>query len=256
MSAPRVSFVVGGVQKAGTSALARHLSHHPGIELPKDKEAHVFDAPDFDESCDSAAIDARYAPHFGGAGEAGATLFGDATPIYMFHPVLIARIARYNPAMRWIILLRDPAERAVSHYFMERGRGHERLPLPAAMLLERWRLRSHREDFSMESPMRRHSYRARGNYARQLDVLFAHFPEDQVLLLRSNALLRDPAAVLSRVHGFLGIEDQAVPGTRLERVFVGDYDAPRPNGFTMTVLRWLMRRERRAMRERYGIDFD
>lgn len=256
MSAPRVSFLIGGVQKAGTSALARHLSRHPAIRLPKDKEAHVFDAPDFDERCDAAKIDARYAPHFRFTGVADSTLFGDATPIYVFHPALIARIQRYNPAMRWIILVRDPVERAVSHYFMERGRGHERLPLLAAMLLERWRLRGHWLDFGMESPLRRYSYLARGDYARQLDVLYAHFPEDRVLLLRSDALLRDPSGVLSRVHGFLGIEDLLTPDLAPERVFVGNYTVPERNGFTMTCLRWLMRRERRAMRERYGFAFD
>lgn len=256
MSRPRVSFVVGGVQKAGTSALARYLSRHPAILLPRDKEAHVFDAPDFDERWTAAEIDARYAQHVAAAGEADARICGDATPIYVLHPALIARIQRYNPAMRWIILLRDPVERAVSHYFMERERGHEQLPLLKAMLLERWRLRAHWLDFSMASPLRRHSYRARGDYARQLDVLFAHFPHEQVLLLRSNALLNDPAGVLSQVHRFLGIDEFAMPEANLERVFVGDYAAPPRDGFTMTCLRWLMRRERRAMRERYGIVFD
>ncbi|MES2857712.1 MAG: sulfotransferase [Pseudomonadota bacterium] len=256
MSTPRIRFLLGGVQKAGTSALALHLSRHPGIQLPQDKEAHVFDAPDFDERWSAAEIDARHAQHLADLGQAEATLRGDATPIYVFHPALIARIHRYNPAMRWIILLRDPVERAVSHYFMEHERGHERLPLLAAMLLERWRLRGHWLDFSMASPLRHHSYRARGDYARQLDVLFAHFPEDQVLLLRSDALLRDPASVLSRVHGFLGIEDLAVHEGMRERVFVGDYVPPPRNGITMTCLRWLMRRERRAMRERYRLVFD
>ena len=45
---PRIAFLVGGVQKAGTSALAQYLRASPGLRLPADKEAHVFDGPDFD----------------------------------------------------------------------------------------------------------------------------------------------------------------------------------------------------------------
>lgn len=254
MTVPRIRFLIGGVQKAGTSALAQHLSLHPGIVLPYDKEAHVFDAPDFDDRWDVAEVDAQYARHLGGKRQDGAVLCGDATPFYLFHPEVIARIQRYNPAMRWIVLLREPAERAVSQYFMERGRGHEPLPLLAAMLLERWRLRSRWRDFGMESPLRRHSYRARGDYARQLDALFAHFPPHQVLLLRSDALLQEPEAALARVNAFLGIADLPIPG--MGRVFVGDYAPPPRDGFTMKCLRWMMRHERREMRERYGLVFD
>ena len=46
---PLVRFLVGGVQKAGTSALAQYLGLHPRLRLPTGKEAHVFDAPDFDD---------------------------------------------------------------------------------------------------------------------------------------------------------------------------------------------------------------
>ena len=57
---PRIAFVVGGVQKAGTSALAQYLRASPGLRLPTDKEAHVFDAPDFDEAWSAAEVDARH----------------------------------------------------------------------------------------------------------------------------------------------------------------------------------------------------
>src|SRR3546814_8903849 len=109
---PLLSFVIGGAQKAGTSALARYLGAHPAIRLPRDKEAHVFDAPAFDEAGTAAQIDARFATHFDPADQAHASLYGDATPIYLFHERFVQRIARYNPALRWHILLRDPVDRA------------------------------------------------------------------------------------------------------------------------------------------------
>lgn len=251
---PLLSFVIGGAQKAGTSALAQYLSAHPLLRLPRTKEAHVFDAPDFDENASIAQLNARYHPHFASPPDPGLR-YGDATPIYLLHPTLMQRIARYNPALRWIVLLRDPVDRAISHYHMERARGAERWPLWLALLGERWRLRGHADDFADGSPLRVYSYRRRGDYARQLDALYRQFPPRQVLVLASAALRDDPASCLTQVCAFLGVEP--LPGPpRPAHVFVGDY--PRPGRFSPTrwLLRWLLRRERAQLRQRYGIDFD
>ena len=250
---PRIAFVVGGAQKAGTSALAQYLRASPGLRLPADKEAHVFDAPDFDEASPAAEVDARHADRFPDRAEG--KLLGDATPFYLFHPRCVARIARYNPAMRWIVLLRDPVERAHSQHHMERERGHERLPLWLAVLLERRRLRGHADDLARGSRLRRCSYRARGDYARQLDTLYTHFPREQVLLLRSERLRNDTEACVRDACRFLGVPPPA-PGTAYEPVFVGDYRPASPGSPGARLLRWLMRRELRDMRERYGIVFD
>lgn len=249
---PRVRFVIGGVQKAGTSALARYLGRHPGLCLPRRKEAHVFDAPDFDDAWTPAQVDARYAPLFDEA-PAGA-MHGDATPFYLFKPRTVERIARYNPAMRWIVLLRDPIERALSHYHMERSRGHESLPLWLALLAERWRLRGHEEDFARGSPLRRYSYRARGDYARQIDALHARFPREQVLLLRSDALIRDPRAVILQACDFLGTTAPQ-PQAEYERVFVGDYAPWAGNDWRKRLLRrWW--RDEFARQARQGIHWE
>lgn len=167
----------------------------------------------------------------------------------------MARIARYNPAMRWIVLLRDPAERALSQFHMERSRGNDRWPLWPAMLLERWRLRGHADDLARSSPLRRHGYRLRGDYARQLDALYTRFPRDQVLLLDNRALREDPDGTLRAVCRFLGVEPLAGELAN-ETVFAGDYAPHARDGADMRLLRWLMRRELREMRDRYGIRFD
>lgn len=248
---PRVAFVLGGVQKGGTSALARYLAAHPRLLLPTEKEAHVFDATDFDDAWTPAQVDQRYASVFGTDTEDA--LLGDATPFYLVHPRVVARIARYNPDMRWIVLLRDPVERALSHFHMERQRGLERWRLWPALLLERWRLRGHHEDLRRSSPLRRHGYRLRGDYARQLDVLYSHFPRAQVLLLRSEHLREQPAACVRQACAFLGVEPPATDAS-YPPVFVGDY--PPPGRWTRGLLRWLLRDERRALRDRYGITLD
>lgn len=253
MNEPLVRFVVGGVQKAGTTALAAYLADHPGIRLPVGKEAHVFDAPAFDDAASARDIDAAYRAHFDD--DPTGAMHGDATPIYLLHPRIIARIARYNPAMRWIVLLRHPVDRALSQFHMERKRGNEPWPLWPAMLLERWRLRGHHEDFTAGSPLRKWSYRLRGDYARQLDALHTAFPPAQVLLLTDVGLRNAPAPTLTRVLAFLGLPDFDAPPAPKE-TFVGDYDPYDHEGPTWRMLRWLLRAELDALRDRHGIDLE
>lgn len=251
--APRIAFMLGGVQKGGTTALARLVSEHPALRLPRQKEAHVFDADTFDDDASPEAIDSIFAGKYeGGFDTDPAALYGDATPISVFHPTFVERIARYNAAMRWIVILRDPATRAISHWSMERGRGDEHLSLPMALLAERWRLRGHEHDFSNESPLRRHSYLARGRYVRQLDVLFSAFPREQILLLRNQDLKTVPQATLDAVFAFLGVA-RVEPASPFADVFAGDW---RGNPTARLVRPWLdvlFAREIRELQRRYGI---
>ena len=242
--APRIGFLIGGVQKAGTTALARYLAGHPQLALPQRKEAHVFDDPGFEADWDRARIDREYARHF----DAGSDdrLHGDATPIYLFHPTLVERIAAYNPAMRWIVLLRDPVERAISQYGMERARGDEHWPLWAALLFERLRLRGHHHDWSPASPLRHWSYRARGDYGRQLRTLRAHFPDAQVLVLRSTELRVSHVQVLARICAFLGVRDFN-PAPAEITAFEGE--PARVSRATALLARWCLRRESREYRQ-------
>ena len=242
--APRIGFLIGGVQKAGTTALARYLAGHPQLALPQRKEAHVFDDPGFGADWDRARIDREYARHF----DAGSDdrLHGDATPIYLFHPTLVERIAAYNPAMSWIVLLRDPLERAISQYGMERARGDEHWPLWAALLFERLRLRGHHHDWSPASPLRHWSYRARGDYGRQLRTLRAHFPDAQVLVLRSTELRVSHVQVLARICAFLGVRDFN-PAPAEITAFEGE--PARVSRATALLARWCLRRESREYRQ-------
>lgn len=233
--------------------MAHCLAQHPLVALPHNKEGHVFDAPQFDDRSTVEDINGRFADlldsPFSGQ------LAGDATPIYCLHEQLVSRIARYNPKMKWIMLLRHPVDRAISQFHMERNRGDESWPLLPALLLERWRLRNHNDDFAASSPLRRHSYRLRGDYARQIDTLRKYFPASQLLLLRSADFLVDSAQVLTDVYAFLDL-----PGPlRLPdetRIFTGDYRSRSRHDLVWRMTNHLMRKERRTLAERYGIEFE
>lgn len=251
MAEPRLRFLIGGVQKGGTTALAEYLAAHAAIQLPARKEAHVFDAPDFDDGWSVADIDRRFDEALGPSREG--VLCGDATPITVFHPTLVARVARYNPGMRWIVLLRDPVDRAISHYFMERARGNEPFGLLRAVLAERRRCRGHEDDWSFGSPLRTWTYAARGRYAAQLRTLHAAFPSDQLLLLRSRDLAADPAATVARALAFLGLPPMPVDAA-FPRVFEGRYAPPPPWSPGRLALRWILRHERARLRDGFGVD--
>ena len=226
-----VDFVIAGVQKGGTTALAQFLSEHPAIAMAS-REGHIFDSPDYSPHWTPGEIDVRYARRVE-PGPATAAC-GESTPIYLFLPDVPAELRRYNPALKVVVILRDPVERALSHYAMERGRGNEHRPLWLALLAERGRLRRCPDPKGPESAARRHSYRARGLYGVQLRNLFAAFPANQVLVLRSEDLLRRHDETLENVFAFLGVSVSVrVPP---ETVFKG-----RELGGKHTVVRWLLR---------------
>ncbi|MYE03030.1 MAG: sulfotransferase domain-containing protein, partial [Alphaproteobacteria bacterium] len=218
---PRVDFMIVGAQKCGTTALASFLGAHPEIGMAAPKETHLFDDPDYGPRWTRERIDARYAECFRHCPDA--RLRGEATPVYLYFAETAAELARYNPALKVIVLLREPAERAVSHYHMRRALGAERRPFWLALLLEPFLLLRDRDPRRKDSPTRERAYRARGLYAGQLAALRRSFPAERVLVLRQADLLEDHDAVMRRVFAFLGVD----PAVRVPaaRVFAG---GPRP----------------------------
>jgi hypothetical protein len=187
---PKIDFLIGGVQKGGTTALFRYLQDVPTVAMALTKETHFFDD---ERTIDWAAPDyARYHalfPAFDGRPR------GEATPIYLYWPNCMERIARYNPAVKLVLLFRDPVQRAWSQWKMEYARGWESEPFG-------WCIREGRRRVdSPEAPGRHrvYSYVERGFYAAQLERVLTLFPREQLLLLRSEDLDRRPNEVLSAV---------------------------------------------------------
>ena len=119
----KVGFLIGGVQKGGTTALFRYLQDIPSLSLASVKEAHFFDD---ETTVDWTAPD--YAPYHALFDPFDGRPRGEATPIYLYWPNCLERIARYNPAMKLVFLFRDPVERAWSQWKMEYARGWESEP--------------------------------------------------------------------------------------------------------------------------------
>ena len=204
---PLVDFMIVGAQKCGTSALAHFLAQHPEIGMSSQKEPHVFDAPGYSAQWSRQEIDERYRPCFAHCPQA--SVRGEAAPIYMYLPDVAAELKRYNRKLKLIVLLRDPVQRTLSAYAMQRARGRERLPLWLALLAEPIRLLRDRDVRRHDSAAREHSYRHRGLYSRQLRNLYEHFDAHSVLIVHTDDLRQRHDATLQRVFRFLGVAAKA-----------------------------------------------
>lgn len=196
-------FIIIGAQKAATTSLYNYLLQNPAVVPAVTKEVHFFDHR-------YARGTAWYRSNFPLPAGGRASLCGEASPYYLFHPEVPERIRKTCSGARLIALLRDPVKRAISHYQHEFRRGFERLPLREALEAEESRLAGERE--RLADPRARsynyehYSYLARGRYAEQLERWLNVFPRGQLLVLESERLSAEPQAVLERVAGFLGID--------------------------------------------------
>ena len=180
-------FVILGAQKAGTTSLYAYLCAHPEVRAAARKEVHYFDlnyarGASWYRSMFPLAV-ALASDRRGGR----RVLVGEASPYYLFHPLAAQRASALVPSAQLIVLLRDPVERAWSHYRHEVKAGREPLAFEAALAAEPARLAGAdaalRAGASPEAhpSHRTFSYVARGRYAEQLRPWLAHYPREQLL---------------------------------------------------------------------------
>lgn len=206
-------FVIIGAQKSGTSSLYRYLAQHPQVRESTVKEVHYFDGG-LEDGVDTHALGPRwYRAHFPRAAEMGpGQVAYEASPLYLLHPLAAARIAALMPRVKLVAILRNPTDRALSHYFHNvrnnaRRRFQEDLPPGVAMAAEEARLADvlARGDYKSEA-YRAYTYKARGRYLEQLERYWAHFPRESLLVLRAEDLFEDPGGLLAGLCDFLGLD--------------------------------------------------
>lgn len=222
---PLVSFLICGTQKGGTTALDGLLRQHPRVvmfERPGSasiggrKEAHFFDD---DAHFDGAPDYGLYHAMFGNLSPG--QIAGESTPIYMYWQDAPRRIWQYNPNLKIILLLRNPVNRAFSHWNMERLRGNENLPFLEAVQNETERCR-----VALPKQHRIRSYVDRGFYAEQIRRMLRLFPRDRILILKSEDFFEEPVRTASEVFKFLEVEKFTLHGAF--PMHQGSYDAPLP----------------------------
>lgn len=194
MSLP--NFLIVGAMRSGTTTLFHHLSQHPQAFLPPQKEVHFFDL-NYNKGV------TWYEKQFSGA--KGQKVIGEGTQTYMYLPEVAPRIAALLGDIKLIAILRNPVERAYSHYWHNRSRGIDPLPFAEAIAAESERLKA-------GDPSRRmFSYVDRGRYVHQLRRLCEHFSRENLHVILFDDLKKSPMETFQTLCGFLGIDTTFVP---------------------------------------------
>jgi hypothetical protein len=198
------SVLIIGAQKAGTTSLFNYLAAHPDVLPPSDKEIHYFDLH-FDRG------ERWYRGHFPYQRQLReAALTMDASPYYLVHPQAPGRAAALLPEVKLIALLRNPVDRALSHYAHEARGGREALSFAEAIDREAERTAGEEERLRTTPGYyshnhHRYTYTRRGLYLEQLRRWTQHYPRSQLLVLQSEWLFRDPGAATQAVQEFVGL---------------------------------------------------
>jgi len=177
------NFLIIGSARCGTTWMWRNLRLHPQIHLPAQlKELNYFTSRyNLGRSW--------YEAQFGTPTEPAV---GEASPDYLFYPDAPGRIRELLPDARLIVSLRNPVDRAYSHY---------------------WNLVANAQpgevnrDISFEDKLEMTPRLiTEGLYAEKLERYFALFPREQLLVLRYDELRNDARFFLRRIYEFLGVD--------------------------------------------------
>lgn len=192
-------FLIIGAQKCGTNSLYYYLMQHPSIEPATQKEVHYFDL-------NFAKKLQWYQSHFPKI--TSGILTGEASPYYIFHPLVAERILEVYPDIKLIVLLRNPVDRTISHYYWEVKLGCESLSFSEAIAAESTRLEGEVEKILQDGNYysfnhQHYTYLSRSIYVEQLEKWTSIFPKEQFLILKSEELFDRPAPSMNKVFEFL-----------------------------------------------------
>lgn len=210
-------FLVIGTKRGGTTSVWNWLVRHPHVApmfpaTQQIKSPHYFDI-------NYARGENWYRSHFPTrsaldriAERTGfRPLTGEASPYYLFHPLVAERVAAAMPTAKFIVTLRNPVDRAYSNYWERRGSDAEDLPtFEEAIDAEEGRLAGEVERIAAVPAYYSHhhdchSYLARGRYLEQLQRWFDRFDRAQLLILPFEQITRSAPAAYTRLQEFLGL---------------------------------------------------
>ncbi len=208
----KIDFIVVGAQKSGTSALYTHLNKHPEICMGSKKELHYFDN---EKEFQSGKVNySNYHSFF--KPEQKHKNLGEVTPSYMYWYDSIKRIWIYNNKIKLIAILRNPVERAYSHWNMHHTNGNETLDFYDAIKIENERCRE-----ALPDQLRKYAYVGRGFYIEQIRRIRHYFPDDQIMIIKYEDFKEHPINTFEKIYGFLGVE--LIQYHEIEEVNLGAY---------------------------------
>ncbi len=224
-------FFLIGAQKCGTSALYDYLVQHPCIHPCTTKEPRFFDkyynrGINWYKSCFPFTFQKKYETKF----IHRKFLTGEATERYFEHPHVPHRIKKITPNSKFIVLLRNPIDRAYSHYNMRYESKKEELSFEQAVKHEKERTKGEfkkmlNDESYYSKDYFHHSYLERSIYVDKLQRWMNVFSKDQFLILKSEEFFKDPNNIYNQVIKFLELPKWQLP--EYKKIGASKYKKPK-----------------------------
>lgn len=194
------SFLILGAQKCGTTTLYEHITGNKQVLASTMKEIHYFDN-NFTKNLN------WYHAHFP-LDIYNDHITGEATPFYLFHPLVAQRVKKTFPDIKLIIILRNPVKRAFSQYQHNIRLLRENLSFEKAVKIENNRLQNETitENKLLFSHWY-HSYRHMGQYIEQLEHWLKYFKKEQLFITSLEMFIKSPQNTMDEIFSFLGLTD-------------------------------------------------
>ena len=200
-------FLIIGAEKCGTTSLFQYIIEHPDVYSGRGKEIYFFDKQYFKGiHWYKLFFPVKTKNIF----QKNTMISGEATPRCLNHPLAPKRIKKIMPNVKLIVLLRNPIDRAYSHYQMEHAYGRDKLSFEESIRIENNRIQGEfqkmEEDGTYYSPkFYWYSHLTSGIYWEQLERWFKYFPRKQFLIIQSEELFEKPSEVYNQALEFLGL---------------------------------------------------
>lgn len=208
-------FIIIGAQRCGTTSLYNYLVEHQEVFPSFIKETHFFDwrfsnGLNWYRAYFPSSLHRAYVQRI----RHRAFVTGESTPYYLFYPHAPRRVWETIPLARLIVMLRNPVERAYSHYHHEVRTGAETASFEDALARESEILPAEtakimQDDRYCSFGHNHHAYLSRGIYVDQLQRWTEFFDRDRLRILKSEEFYREPEAALEEVSAFLGLSTRS-----------------------------------------------
>ena len=204
------NFMCLGAAKSGTTSLYDILIQHPEIYIPQFKEPHFFDVSENFAN----GLEWYKKNYFQKANQ---KIIADFTPSYFFDSNAPKRIFdSLGPKMKFLVILRNPVDRAYSHYLHSKRDFHESNDFLEALASEEIRIKKYIKKSDYFSYLR-HSYVNQGLYSKMLDRYLKYYSLDKFLFINfEDEFVKEKDATIKKILSFLNVDESITLNTNFK----------------------------------------
>ena len=205
----KVNFFIVGAPKSGTTSLYNYLNQHPEIVMSSQKEPDYFSDYKIQKQglyYTKNRIDTieKYIKLFDTTKKK--VIYGEASVSYLFYEDIAKNIKEYNSDAKIIFLLRNPIDRAFSHYLMDYRLGFVKDTFENII----FKKTNHKDrDLFFQQ------YLSVGEYAKQIERYLDVFAKKDILIIDYEDFSLDLNITIKRIFSFLNVNDKFLPDLKV-----------------------------------------